>query len=73
MKISSKYAKIDHYGRMLVPLSLLEKIASECFIVDTSWENDKNVISELNHISKVELVDGEEVKGFLMINELRND
>ena len=70
MKVAKKYARIDQYGKMLIPLSLLERIAEECFIVDTTWEKDRNVISELKTINKVELVDGDEVKGFLMVNEL---
>ena len=70
MKVAKKYAKIDQYGKMLIPLSLLERVAEECFIVDTSWDNDRSVISELKPVNKVELIDGDEVKGFLMVNEL---
>lgn len=68
--MGKKYARIDQYGRLLVPLNLLEKIASECYICDTEYEDGKTVLSRLEPIHKVDLVQSAEVENLLMYNEL---
>jgi hypothetical protein len=68
--MSKTYARIDHYGRMLVPLNLLEKIASECYICDTEYEDGKTVLSRIDRIHKVDLVTSDEVDHLLMYKEL---
>jgi hypothetical protein len=68
--MSKKYARIDQYGRLLVPLSMLEKIASECYICDTEYGDGKTVLSKLEPVQKVELVTSDEVEHLLMYKEL---
>lgn len=55
-----KYARLDHYG-MLVPVSLLEKILSECYVVDTTWRDDQYQITKLTRIEQVRIHDGSEI------------
>lgn len=68
--MSKKYARIDQYGRLLVPLNMLEKIASECYICDTEYDDGKTVLSKLEPVQKVELVTSDEVEHLLMYKEL---
>jgi hypothetical protein len=56
-----KYARLEHYGNLLVPLSLLEKITSQCYIVETSWEGGVDHIKKVKPINKVQLHDGLEI------------
>jgi len=50
-----KYARISEYGDLLVPMSLLEKIVSECKIVGTSYDekSSEQVISSVKSITRV--------------------
>ena len=48
-----QYAQIEGYGRLMVPLNLLEKIAAEGYVVETGY-GDNNEIS----ITKVEKISG---------------
>ena len=48
-----QYAQIEGYGRLMVPLNLLEKIASEGYVVEPGY-GDNNEIS----ITKVEKISG---------------
>ena len=36
--MSKKYAIIEGYGKLVVPVSMLEKIASECFLAERFFE-----------------------------------
>jgi hypothetical protein len=56
-----KYARLDHYGNLLIPLKLLERIVSEGFVVDTSWANDQYQITKVKTISEFKIHDGEEI------------
>lgn len=56
-----KYARLDHYGNLLVPVSLLEKILSECYVVDTTWRDDQYQITKLTRIEQVRIHDGSEI------------
>ena len=49
---------------------MVEKIASECYICDTEYEDGKTVLSKLEPIHKVDLVQSAEVENLLMYNEL---
>lgn len=71
---SKKYARISDYGDLLVPLSLLDKIVSECCIVSTSYDGgNKQVISEIKPISRVEIHDEEELKDAEVQQKLSGD
>jgi hypothetical protein len=60
MANAKKFAKIEHYGKLLVPFELLEKIVAEGYMVETSYgEKGFNAIEP---ISKVEIYDSEDVK-----------
>jgi len=60
---SKKYARISDYGDLLVPLSLLDKIVSECHIVSTSYEGgDQQVITDIKTITRVNIHDHTELE-----------
>jgi hypothetical protein len=61
MSKNRKYARLDHYGNLLVPVAMLEKIVSECFVVETSWRNDGYELTKLTRIDQVRIHDGSEV------------
>jgi len=60
MANAKKFAKIEHYGKLLVPFELLEKIVAEGYIVESSY-GDKG-FNSIEPISKVEIYDSEDVK-----------
>ena len=68
--MKKQYAKIDHYGKLLIPLSLLEKVVAECYICDTDYQDGETYISKLEPVKKVEIVSGEEVDNVRMHNKL---
>ena len=55
--MSKKYAVIDSYGKLLVPVSMLEKITEHCLIGRTEWLNSKDVLIEVETINKVQIID----------------
>ena len=60
MANAKKFAKIEHYGKLLVPFELLEKIVAEGYMVETTY-GDKG-FNSIEPISKVEIYDSEDVK-----------
>ena len=48
-----QYAQIEGYGRLMVPLNLLEKIAAEGYVVETGYGDDNEI-----SITKVERISG---------------
>lgn len=60
MANAKKFAKIEHYGKLLVPFELLEKIVAEGYMVETSY-GDKG-FNSIESISKIEIYDSEDVK-----------
>jgi hypothetical protein len=60
MANAKKFAKIEHYGKLLVPFELLEKIVAEGYMVETSY-GDKG-FNTIEPISKIEIYDSEDVK-----------
>lgn len=69
-----KFARINEYGDLLVPLSLLDKIVSECRIVSTSYDGgNKQVISEIKPISRIEIHDEQELKDAEVQQKLSGD
>lgn len=68
------YARINSYGQLLVPIELLDKIASEGYIVSTSYgEGSTEVISEIKKIDKVSIHDQDEVDAAFAQMALQGD
>ena len=66
---SKKYARIEHYGKLLVPFHLLEKIVAEGYMVETSYgEKGFNAIEP---ITKVEIHDHDDVRMALAEKKLK--
>jgi hypothetical protein len=68
-----KYARLDHYGNLLVPVSLLEKIVSQCYIADVSWQDDGYQITKVARIEQVKIHDGTEIDLVLAEQALNGD
>lgn len=60
MANAKKFAKIEHYGKLLVPFELLEKIVAEGYMVETSYGDPG--FNSIEPISKIEIYDSEDVK-----------
>ena len=69
MAVSKKYARIEHYGKLCVPFSLLEKIVEEGYMVETTY--GEKGFSSIEPITKVELHDAEDVKMALAEKKLK--
>lgn len=70
--MSKKYALIDAWGHMLIPLSLLEKIADQGYIASTEYQDGQNVISRLAVVDKFTLFDENDVKSVLAQQALQD-
>lgn len=56
--MSKKYALISNYGDLLVPISLLEKIIDQCYLVTTSYghgASSKKLLDEVRSIDRFEV------------------
>ena len=59
--MSKKYAIIEGYGKMIVPVSMLEKITEHCYMGSTTWTDSKEVLTEVQEIGKVMLIDQKDI------------
>lgn len=59
--MSKKYALIEGYGKMIVPVSMLEKITEHCYMGSTTWTDSKEVLTEVQEIGKVMLIDQKDI------------
>lgn len=59
--MSKKYALIEGYGKMIVPVSMLEKIANECYIGRTEYSDGRDVLIEVLPVGRVELLDQQDI------------
>ena len=66
---SKKYARIEHYGKLLVPFNLLEKIVAEGYMVETSY--GEKGFNSIEPITKVGIHDQEDVKMALAEKKLK--
>ena len=60
-----KYARLSEYGNLLVPVSLLEKILEQGYMVQTTYDSGKETIREIEPISSVKFHDEAEVRAAL--------
>lgn len=66
---SKKYAMIEHYGKLVVPFHLLEKIVAEGYMVEKSY--GEKGFNSIESITKIEIHDGEDVKMALAEKKLK--
>lgn len=74
--MSKKYVKLGSYADNLVlPVSMLEKILEEGYLVQTSYDSSLNrdVVSSVKPIEKVELIDQAEIKAVLAQQMLKGE
>lgn len=67
-----KYFMISDYGNLCVPASLATKIAEECFIASTTWQNGANTVDKVKAISGFTIVDTDEIKAAIVQQKLEN-
>jgi hypothetical protein len=63
---TQKYAQINHYSGLIVPVDLLPMILERCYLIDTSWDGNKSVITGVNEIKEFSVRDVEEVRSALV-------
>lgn len=59
--MSKKYALIETYGKLIVPVSMLEKIANECYIGRTEYIDGRDHLTEVASVGRVELLDQQDI------------
>lgn len=52
---------IKEYGKLMIPVSLLEKITEHGMLVDTTWTDDGEVLSSVKSITEVRLYDQKDI------------
>ena len=65
-----QYVRINHYGKLLIPVDLLERVASECYICETTYDNGQHQLTKIEPIRSIELHDHEEVETAMMYDTL---
>lgn len=70
---NKKYAQISSYGKLIVPLDMLSTIVENCYIVDSTWENNKYVISKVEPITEILIKDGAEITAALVQMKLSGE
>lgn len=70
--MSKKYAIIEGYGKLVVPVSMLEKIASECYLGRTEYSEGKDHLVEIVPVGRVELIDARDVESAKAQTELQS-
>lgn len=70
--MSKKYAVIEGYGKLVVPVSMLEKIASECYLGRTEYSDGKDHLVDVSPIGRVELIDARDVESAKAQSELQS-
>ena len=70
---NKKYAQISSYGNLVVPLDMLPKILEECYLIETSWEGSKSMISKANQITEISIKDGAEITAALVQMKLSGE
>jgi len=66
-----QYAQIEGYGRLMVPLNLLEKIAAEGYVVETGYGDDNEIsITKVERISGVKLWTQDDVDAAIVQQKL---
>jgi hypothetical protein len=68
--MAKKYARVDDYGELLIPLDLMAKIMDQCYIIRTTYENDKHLISDVKPVSRLVIHDHDEVRSVLAQKKL---
>lgn len=69
---SKKYFMISDYGNLCIPAGLANKIAEECFIVNTAWRDGEDVVEKVKSITTFKVVDVDDVKAAIVQQKLEN-
>tara|TARA_R110002074_G_scaffold192209_1_gene358054 strand:- start:42 stop:260 length:219 start_codon:yes stop_codon:yes gene_type:complete len=61
MRKGKKFAIINSYQKLCVPVEFLPKLLQVGFMVETSYEDGKDSVKSIGEIEKCEFVDGCEI------------
>lgn len=61
MRKGKKFAIINSYKKIAIPVEELPRFVEYAFLVETSYSSGNDCISEVKAIDKVEFVDGEDI------------
>jgi len=70
--MSKKYAKLKTYGNVLIPLNMLEKFSENCFIAETDWTDNGEVLSKIKDVSDFTVIDKKDIDVCIAQQELEN-
>ena len=66
-----QFAQIEGYGRLMVPLNLLEKIAAEGYMVETGYgESSELAITKVDRITGIKLWTQDDVDAAIVQQKL---
>lgn len=71
--MAKKYAKISDYGDLLIPLSMMEKVLEQCYLVNTSYEDGKDFITKVKRPHRFEVFDQNDIDVALAQQELEGN
>jgi|TARA_R110002074_G_scaffold392336_2_gene577780 hypothetical protein len=61
MRKGKKFAIVNSYQKLCVPVEFLPKLLQVGFMVETSYEDGKDSVKSISDIEKCEFIDGEAI------------
>lgn len=58
----TKYAMLKGYGTLAIPMDLLEEIARRSYIVNTTYADSQEVLSSVEDVTNVQLIDHADIE-----------
>lgn len=62
----TKYAMLKGYGSLAIPMDLLEEIARRSWIVNTTYKDSEEVLSNAEPVTNVQLIDETDIEACLV-------
>jgi hypothetical protein len=67
-----KYFMLSDYGNLCVPVSLINKIVEECFIVSTTWKDGANMVDKVKPLTGFNVINVADIKAAIVQQKLEN-
>lgn len=68
--MGKKFAKIDDYGSLAIPLELLEKVMESSYLINTSWSVDGEKVTDVKPFTKFVIIDEDDIRTVLAQSKL---
>lgn len=73
MKSSNKYARIQGYGDLLVPVALLDQLLENCYMVTTSYQDGGDILRTVDSVTRVAIHDRKEIEDAIIQQKLEGE